>query len=291
MNSKIRLLNKKLCQVATITYKNYAAALSSEASSRSFVNVIEDDKKKTANIVMQRPPVNSLNTELLQQLTSAIKSLEEKHYRGFVLSSSSPTVFSAGLDITEMYKPTEERLRLFWTSLQTMWKTLYQTPLISIAAINGHSPAGGCLLALSCDHSIMVKNRATIGLNETMLGIIAPKWFRQMYINTLGFRVAEHALKLGKLFTAEEALQLHIVDELVDSPSDLNEKCQSEIDKWLKIPDTARRLTKLSLRKPYVDELTTYELQEVEDIVKFVFNEETQNMLAAYMKSLKGQKK
>lgn len=35
--------------------------------------------------------------------------------------------------------------------------------------LQGHAPAGGCLLALSCDESIMVKSRATIGLNETLL--------------------------------------------------------------------------------------------------------------------------
>lgn len=38
-----------------------------------------------------------------------------------------------------------------------------------ILILQGHAPAGGCLLALSCDESIMVKSRATIGLNETLL--------------------------------------------------------------------------------------------------------------------------
>lgn len=60
--------------------------------------------------------------------------------------------------------------------------------------------------------------------------------FRELYINTLNFQQAEHALKLGKLFTAEEALKLHLVNDLVDSPSELNEKAQSELEKWLKIP-------------------------------------------------------
>jgi len=289
MNNTIRLINKKLIKVTT--YKNFGAALSSDASARNFINVVEDEKKRTANIIMQRPPVNSLNTEFIQQMTSAIKSLEEKKFRGFVLSSSSPTVFSAGLDITEMYNPTEERLRLFWTSLQTMWKTLYLTPLVSIASINGHCPAGGCLLALSCDHSIMVKSRATIGLNETLLGIIAPKWFRRLYINTLNFQQAEHALKLGKLFTPEEALKLHMVNDLVDSPSELSEKCQSEMEKWLKVPDAARSLTKISMRQPYVEELISYEKKEVDEIVAFVFREETQKVLGAYVKSLKDKKK
>jgi enoyl-CoA hydratase/carnithine racemase len=42
--------------------------------------------------------------------------------------------------------------------------------------LQGHSPAGGCLLALSCEYRVMVGPKYTIGLNETQLGIVAPKW-------------------------------------------------------------------------------------------------------------------
>jgi hypothetical protein len=42
--------------------------------------------------------------------------------------------------------------------------------------LQGHSPAGGCLLAVSCEYRVMVGPKYTIGLNETQLGIIAPKW-------------------------------------------------------------------------------------------------------------------
>lgn len=57
------------------------------------------------------------------------------------------------------------------------------------------------------------------------------------------------------------------------------------------ITDAARRLTKLSMRKQYVDELISYEKQDVEEFVKFVCLEQTQNALGAYVKSLKGAKK
>lgn len=42
--------------------------------------------------------------------------------------------------------------------------------------MQGHSPAGGCLFAMSCDYRVMVGPNYTIGLNETKLGIVAPKW-------------------------------------------------------------------------------------------------------------------
>jgi 3,2-trans-enoyl-CoA isomerase len=42
--------------------------------------------------------------------------------------------------------------------------------------LQGHSPAGGCLLALCCEYRVMVGPKYTIGLNEAQLGIVAPKW-------------------------------------------------------------------------------------------------------------------
>lgn len=49
---------------------------------------------------------------------------------------SSPTVFSAGLDILEMYKPDPEKVKLFWTTLQGMWLQLYGSAYPTAAAIN-----------------------------------------------------------------------------------------------------------------------------------------------------------
>ncbi|GFS41864.1 hypothetical protein TNIN_182341 [Trichonephila inaurata madagascariensis] len=146
-------------------------------SVRHVVSVIEDEKKGTARVILQRPPVNALSSELLEKLTTAIKDLEERKFRGFILTSDSPKVFCSGLDINELYKPPEEKLKLYWKAFQNLWKTLYSTPLITIAAVNGHAPAGGCVLTLSCDHSIMVKSGGFIGLNETLLGLAAPKWY------------------------------------------------------------------------------------------------------------------
>ena len=49
---------------------------------------------------------------------------------------SSPAVFSAGLDIREMYQTSPERLQLFWSSLQTLWLKLYGSKMANVALIN-----------------------------------------------------------------------------------------------------------------------------------------------------------
>jgi 3,2-trans-enoyl-CoA isomerase len=94
-----------------------------------------------------------------------------------ILTSSLPSIFSAGLDLTELYKPDPSRLPKFWESFQQLYIDLYGSRLAIIAAMNGHAPAAGCMLALSSDYRIMSKGK--IGLNESKLGICAPPWLGQ----------------------------------------------------------------------------------------------------------------
>ena len=72
-----------------------------------------------------------------------------------------------------------------------MWIQLYSYKLPAAAAITGHSPAGGCLLSLCCDYRVMQGPKFTIGLNETLLGIVAPFWFK-VVINEWNRNLAQY---------------------------------------------------------------------------------------------------
>lgn len=97
-------------------------------------------------------------------------------------------VCALGQDIEELYQPDPERLFKFWTTLQDMFITLYGLEKPVVAAINGNSPAGGCMLATSCDYRIMAKGKFVIGLNETQLGIAAPQWLVDAFVALIGQR-------------------------------------------------------------------------------------------------------
>jgi 3,2-trans-enoyl-CoA isomerase len=212
--------------------------------------LIEIERKDNYAIVkLGRKPVNSLNYELVKQLHEAINILEaDKAIKGFILTSSIPNIFSAGFDITEMYNTTEQKYIEYWTSICHMWRKLYTTRLITIAAISGACPAAGALLSMSCDYRIMVKGNYRIGLNETLLGIVAPPWFIDLYVDTIGKRKAELYLQLGTMLTTDQALQVGLVDELADSIDDLMKRSQQEMNKWIKGPEqNARIATKVCI--------------------------------------------
>lgn len=262
---------------------------------RAFTNknmaVELDTNTGVAVIKMQKPPVNSLSLEFLTEFAISMEKLEmDRECRGVILTSSIPNIFSAGLDITEMCGKSPEHTGEFWRSVQEMWLKLYGSSLVTIAAINGASPAGGCLMAMSCDYRIMADHpKYQIGLNETKLGIVAPFWFKDTITNTIGRRAAERSLQLGLLYPAPEALRIGLVDHLV--PQDkVMPTALSTMSEWLTIPDHARQITKAMMRKPTLDRLLTQRESDIQNFVNFVSKDSIQKSLEMYMAMLKQRK-
>ncbi|XP_070836697.1 enoyl-CoA delta isomerase 1, mitochondrial-like isoform X2 [Chaetodon trifascialis] len=240
---------------------------------------------------MQSPPVNSLSLDFLTEISIAVEKLEmDKSCRGLIITSGQPKVFSAGLDITEMYRKSPEHCGEFWKAVQEMWLKLYSSNMVTIAAINGSSPAGGCLMSMMCDYRIMADNpRYMIGLNETQLGIVAPFWFKDTMLNTVGHRTTEIALELGLLYQPSDALKVGLVDQLVPEDQVLTTATQT-MTKWLGIPDHARQMTKSMMRKPTIDKLVSNREADIHRFVNFITKESIQKSLGMYLEMLKKRK-
>nr|XP_003478166.1 enoyl-CoA delta isomerase 1, mitochondrial isoform X3 [Cavia porcellus] len=244
-----------------------------------------------ATIKFKNPPVNSLSLEFLTEFIICLEKLEnDKTYRGLILTSDCPGIFSAGLDLREMCGKNLAHYAEYWRAIQETWLKLYLSNMVLVAAINGASPAGGCLMALSSDYRVLADNpRYRIGLNETLLGIVAPFWFKDVLVNTIGHRAAEHALQLGLLFQPTEALQVGMVDQVV--PEDqVQSTALSVMTEWLAIPDHARQLTKSMMRKATADNLIKQREADIQNFVSFVSRDSIQKSLQVYLEKLKQKK-
>lgn len=267
------------------------AAVQQKNSSSSSIKVDLDASTGVAVMRMQSPPVNSLSLDFLTEFSIGVEKLEmDRSCRGLIITSTLPKVFSAGLDIMEMYGKSPERCGEFWKAVQEMWIKLYGSNMVTIAAINGSSPAGGCLMALSCDYRIMADNpRYSIGLNETQLGIVAPFWFKDTMANTVGQRNTELALELGLLYSAPEALKIGLVDKLVPEDQVLTTATET-MTKWLNIPDHARQITKAMMRKQTLDKLLSNREADTHNFVSFITKDSIQKSLRMYLEMLKKRK-
>ncbi|XP_036594744.1 enoyl-CoA delta isomerase 1, mitochondrial [Trichosurus vulpecula] len=244
-----------------------------------------------ATVKLKNPPVNSLSLELLTEFAISWEKLEnDKSCKGVILTSSNPRVFSAGLDITEMCGKNEAHYAEYWRAVQELWLKLYESNMVVVAAINGSSPAGGCLMALASDYRVMADNpKYTIGLNETQLGIVAPFWFKDTLINTIGNRAAESALQRGLLFSPADALKIGFVDQIV--PEDkVQSTALSVASEWLTVPAHARQLTKTMMRKPTALRLLKQREADIQNFVSFISKDSIQKSLHMYLKMLKQRK-
>ena len=178
-------------------------------------------------------------------------------------------------------------------SVQQIFIDLYGSRLATIAAIEAHSPAGGCLLAMSCDYRVMANDeKFKIGLNETNLGIAAPYWLCDLFVRTIGFREAETGLALAKLYNPQEALKVNLVDEL-HPQGEIIDRATEHAIRWAKIPPTARASGKLNLRQPFIDTLVENREKDIENFCNFILTDQVQKSLDKYMEGLssKGGKK
>ncbi|TWT17483.1 enoyl-CoA hydratase/isomerase family protein [Luteimonas marina] len=164
---------------------------------------------------LARAPVNALDPALCAQLRDAIADAVASGAQGLVLSGG-PKVFSAGLDVPFLLTLDAAALREAWEGFFLAARALAECPVPVAAALNGHAPAGGCVLALCCDYRVMAAGDYRIGLNETQVGLVAPEGIQRLMRRAVGPQRAERLLVAGEMVDAQRALAIGLVDELAD---------------------------------------------------------------------------
>jgi len=265
------------------------------------------DGLEIAVLELHRKPANAFSLEFCTEISRALREIrEDPDVTAAVVTSSLPSgIFSAGIDApTELYRPDLDRLPEFWRSFQRLFLDLYGcSDLTTVAALEGPAPAGGCMLASSCDYRVALRSGSVggggspmIGLNESHLGIAAPPWMCRQYVDLLGHRRAELALLQGTLFRPDEALAVGLVDELVEDTDDEDDDedgrspvlrtALARARELAGIPPAARASTKKLTRGPLVETLTRDRERDVDYFCEFVTADPVQEALGAYLEGL-----
>lgn len=171
---------------------------------------------------LARPPVNALDSDLCRQLVHAIEQALTEEVHGLVLSGSE-RVFTGGMDVPYLLGHGDDRQALLgsWNAFFDAVRALAESRVPVVAALTGHAPAGGCVLALCCDYRVMARSSDSahpfaIGLNEVQVGLVPPEGIQRLLRRAVGAHRAGILLGTGALVPAEQALQIGLVDELAD---------------------------------------------------------------------------
>ena len=206
-------------------------------------------------ITLDRGKASPMNEALIIEMRELIKKLEnDPHVQGAILTGKEH-IFSAGLDVLELYENNEEQMMQFWVNFSSLIRELAAFKKPIVCAVTGHSPAGGCILALCCDYRIMATGNYKIGLNEIPVGITLPDIVMPLYTFVIGTRTAYQFIMEGKLSTPEEALAVKLVDEIC-SADELMDRAEKKLQTYLSFDPETWQNSKQNMRKDLIKALS-----------------------------------
>ena len=180
----------------------------------------EIDDDHICLLTFDRPEsgANIFDAATLDELNEHLDFVEnDASLRALIIASAKKSIFIAGADLKTLLQQAQSgEMYAFIAKGQRIFNRLANLKIPTIAAIHGASAGGGYEVALACDYRIATDDPATrIGLPETTLGLI-PAWGGCTRLPRLiGAEKAAEVILKGKLYSAQEALKLGLVDEIV----------------------------------------------------------------------------
>lgn len=163
--------------------------------------------------------------------------------------------FSAGLNLKEIAELDAAGMTRFLGTLEDLVKALFEHPAPTVAWVNGHAIAGGCVITLCCDLRFMTARPGPrIGLNEVALGLRFPPLTFEMTRRRVSAQLLERVLLEAALYDAPTAQRLGLIDELGEEsdaramleklaahPREIYAATKEAMRGKLEVPEEARR--------------------------------------------------
>lgn len=211
------------------------------------IDTTDDDGIAILRIV--HGPVNALDAELLAALADALDDVEGSGARAAILTGSG-AAFSAGADLIRLLDEGRDYVEAARPHADRAFERMFTIPIPVVAAINGHAIAGGCVIALACDHRITVTGDHRMGLAELKVGVPFPMWALEAVRFALSPPHLQRLIYSGGLLAPSDALAAGLVDEIVP-PDQLMERALEKARRLAAIPAATFALTKRTLREPF----------------------------------------
>lgn len=235
---------------------------------------------------LARPPANALDPGLIAALRTALRDALAAGREAVVLSGS-PGRFSGGLDVPALLTLDRAGITEMWRSFFALLHDLAASPVPVVAALTGHSPAGGTVLALFADHRVLAEGPFVVGLNEVRVGLPVPEVLARALAFVVGERRAADLATRGLLLGPEQALRAGLVDELAPA-SEVVPRALAHARELVALPRAAMLATRALARRPLVAAFGAVDEGLLARVTDQWFSEEAQATLRALAARLGG---
>ncbi|MEO1655609.1 MAG: enoyl-CoA hydratase/isomerase family protein [Bacteroidota bacterium] len=238
---------------------------------------------------LNRGKANPINDDLVTEIRSHFQRIaQSSDSRGIILTGNTPGYFSVGLDLKELFYYDEDQIQQFWQNWEGMVHDMLHFPKPFICAINGHSPAGGCVMAVMADMRLMAAGEEfKIGLNEIGVGIVVPEYIFQTYAFWIGKRQAYQNLMLARLLSVAEAHEQKLIDQ-VCAMDELLPAAEKMMQHLLMAPDNLIQLSKKNMRQELFDRLASIPVPSPQARLDAWFNPQSRAVMKMLVDQLEG---
>jgi methylglutaconyl-CoA hydratase len=189
---------------------------------------------------------NAISHALIDEFLAALDEVEESSAQVLIVAAEG-TAFCAGMDLEELQalatQTAEENLR-HSQRIAALFRSLYDFPKTTIAAVNGAAIAGGAGLATLCDFTL-ASTAATFGYTEVRIGFV-PAVVSAFLLRQVGEKHARDLLLTGRIIGAAEAYRMGLVNEVV--AAELPGRARRLAEQLLENSPASLRATKALLR-------------------------------------------
>jgi enoyl-CoA hydratase/carnithine racemase len=227
-----------------------------------------------ATVTLSRGKVNALNEPMVEEITTSFEDLATDHEVNAIIFTGSGKFFSFGFDVPEFLSYPKNDFVRYLEKFTNLYTYVFNFPKPVVAALNGHTIAGGCMLATACDLRLMVTGKARISLNEITFGAPVFAGSLEMLRYWVGSRNAQSIVYSGAMYSAEQACELGLVDQ-VSTEDALAEDARKVAQELAQKDSSAFRGIKQLLRKPAVEEMIKREKDAILEFVDIWYSEQT----------------
>jgi cyclohexa-1,5-dienecarbonyl-CoA hydratase len=203
-----------------------------------FYNIEFSVSAPKAELIFNRPPHNTLNTEMMDEITEALLSLRDQESLKICVISAAGELFSTGIEASEH---NEAQVEKFINAGHEMFRALDILEMPTIALLHGEATGLGCQLALACNLVLAAEN-IRLGQPEIKAGLFPPAAAAGLPKN-IGLKTAYELVLTGELISAQEAKSLGLVNKVFPSKR-FKEEAEKFIEKITANSAEVLRLTK-----------------------------------------------
>ena len=200
------------------------------------------EKDGIALVTLNRPDKrNAISHELIDEMFAALEELKNGAIRVLLLTGAGNS-FCSGMDLEKaIASRTAAENRRDSETMARLFRSIYEFPRPTIAAVNGAAVAGGCGIATLCDFTI-ASTKAKFGYPEVQIGFV-PAIVSSWLVRQIGEKAARELLLTGRVISAEEALRIGLITETVE-PARLLERAHELARQLLKNSPASLAATK-----------------------------------------------